>query len=1262
MISSMKLLNNSCCFIFCLLVHFACAQFKTNTPIYNGTLSKDKSKIALVDSEKIYVVNSSNLQEIYSKPYDFRDCGIISEIYFANNNDSILCYRTSAFDGDLERDLNLTYFSDSLYFLNFYSGKNKSLQGSVFLNFGNGFDDFCLFVNTAHEFNFNNQKYWRTDGTTLYSKFHKNLNLNFPVYLCALSGDGKKIAVITGTSEYDKSNELRVFETQTLNQTFSEKLPERNYSSMCFSESGGSIYLQSERIANFTMFSKHFSDLEDIKDTLVLLHKNSESEIERIVGKQENGVRLKSSGGEFKLVDVKSGIDLHVLYANACELFNIKNAFLLNESEVIVFGSSYDYTTTKSSGAANKIKIQDVSAFTKIDSRKGSVRLYDSESVKIVSNTSSINPKENYSIVLGKNKKIVYAVQDRLVEMWDVESASLLHAFSFEQAVEIFTDESDSVFVVIEKHEEFNEENVRLHIVSIATGDSYFQILSKADSNELIQKEGFCKLNSQDTEIVLKGFQKTWPWETKQFRPFFDTSITTDNTDYLLVEKQLLNLKTLQRTEIENYSDKILLGNLYKGMSAEFCTQSNWTSQDKSNKRKDTFFLVRNALNSSDTLAVSEHFELQANVSGKLYNHELFKSSTSRFVWAFVFPFFEENKRDLYVFDIKKNKVFEIRNVGLSYLEFDAKDSLFQLIKIEKKSDLEWAKVYELYDANTFKKLNRAASSFFSISKQQPKFNDLNAPENNFGALYIYSEANNKTFGVFNSGKMFVWKENELSPYLAISLGSGKPLHCSFVGNNILIVLDSREAFFINPNSCSVVCSLLLIPNGESSDVLWFLPDGSFYALKNTIPKFHMVKGNKAFPLLNYEAILNRPDKILSAIGLAEAETIEAYELAYLKRNTKLKTDELNFKFPLPRLTWKSKIPDELRDSLVSFSVEIERVSSEPLIAHVLINGVPIYGMNGVLIEPKINELNFTTTLENGNNEILVYTESQNGLTSFPLSKEIVSLYSTERRVFFVGIGVSDYLDSVKNLTYAHSDILKLEDVIQSAYGKRCNSHVFINHEATKENIKNLKNYLMSSGVNDIVILAFAGHGIIGKDRNFYFCSHDIDFQNPENNGLSFSEIESLLDSIPARKKLLLLDACHSGELDSSATPVFVSNLELKKDARGIDVVSLEEPSSQKEINFLVESLFANLNSGTGSFIISAAGGSEYAFETEKTGGVFTHSFIESFRSHYYSDNSDATISTLQKETYQKVTQLTKGAQRPTTRSENTRYSWKFDK
>ena len=55
---------------------------------------------------------------------------------------------------------------------------------------------------------------------------------------------------------------------------------------------------------------------------------------------------------------------------------------------------------------------------------------------------------------------------------------------------------------------------------------------------------------------------------------------------------------------------------------------------------------------------------------------------------------------------------------------------------------------------------------------------------------------------------------------------------------------------------------------------------------------------------------------------------------------------------------------------------------------------------------------------------------------------------------------------------------------------------------------------------NDKVIIAYSGHGMLSKEYDYYLSTYSVNFEKPEQNGLPYDELENLLDSIPARKKL----------------------------------------------------------------------------------------------------------------------------------------------
>ena len=216
----------------------------------------------------------------------------------------------------------------------------------------------------------------------------------------------------------------------------------------------------------------------------------------------------------------------------------------------------------------------------------------------------------------------------------------------------------------------------------------------------------------------------------------------------------------------------------------------------------------------------------------------------------------------------------------------------------------------------------------------------------------------------------------------------------------------------------------------------------------------------------------------------------------------------------------------------------------------------------------------------------------------------------------------------------------------------------------------------MKTNVNDEVLLFVSGHGLLDKDLNFYFASWDMDFSQPEKNGISFDDLENLLDSIPARKKLLMVDACHSGEVDKEdAAGMLTAKVEKSQDItfRGGSIKEysfrgVETPSEMTGISLdnsfdLMQEMFAGLDKGTGTTVISAAAGKGYALESSKwNNGVFTYTIINGLKNKAADKNKDKkiTISELKDYSISQVEQLTGGKQKPTARRETIGDDWRI--
>ena len=196
--------------------------------------------------------------------------------------------------------------------------------------------------------------------------------------------------------------------------------------------------------------------------------------------------------------------------------------------------------------------------------------------------------------------------------------------------------------------------------------------------------------------------------------------------------------------------------------------------------------------------------------------------------------------------------------------------------------------------------------------------------------------------------------------------------------------------------------------------------------------------------------------------------------------------------------------------------------------------------------------------------------------------------------------------------------------------------------------------------VNDKVIISCSSHGLLDDSLNFYLATYDVDFSNPKERGLKYEELESLLDGIPARQKLLLLDACNSGEnerllIERNKNNDLASN-DPKKKGEELEVVNKEVQSFQK-----MNELFVNVRNNTGSVVISAAGGLQSALEAievdgkEIKNGAFTFSVLECLKKN---NASEIKVNDLKLYVEKRVEEITDGKQKPTSRQETMEVDW----
>jgi uncharacterized caspase-like protein len=164
-----------------------------------------------------------------------------------------------------------------------------------------------------------------------------------------------------------------------------------------------------------------------------------------------------------------------------------------------------------------------------------------------------------------------------------------------------------------------------------------------------------------------------------------------------------------------------------------------------------------------------------------------------------------------------------------------------------------------------------------------------------------------------------------------------------------------------------------------------------------------------------------------------------------------------------------------------------------------------------------------------------------------------------------------------------------------------------------------LKQVQQNAKPQDLFIFYYAGHGVIGKNNEFYLVPTDVsDLENVqtelENKGIAAKLLQQYAIDIPAQKQLFILDACQS--------------------AGAFEAMLSADGNKQKSIAVVARS--------TGTHWIAASGAQQFANEFASLGhGAFTYVLLEALKGAA-SNNKMITVNNLKKYLQQTVPELMK--------------------
>jgi hypothetical protein len=161
-------------------------------------------------------------------------------------------------------------------------------------------------------------------------------------------------------------------------------------------------------------------------------------------------------------------------------------------------------------------------------------------------------------------------------------------------------------------------------------------------------------------------------------------------------------------------------------------------------------------------------------------------------------------------------------------------------------------------------------------------------------------------------------------------------------------------------------------------------------------------------------------------------------------------------------------------------------------------------------------------------------------------------------RIWLFAVGISKYRHQNIDLAYASKDALDFYNFMLasgSEHIKRQRAVLLLNIQATRANIiGKFTRFMKRTMPEDLVIVYLATHGLPDPEINeLNFVAYDTDLNNLLATGVSQSDIARALTYGRAKKVLIILDSCHSGQLEAS---IFIAR-------RGILVTSMNSFLSQ---------------------------------------------------------------------------------------------------
>ncbi len=424
--------------------------------------------------------------------------------------------------------------------------------------------------------------------------------------------------------------------------------------------------------------------------------------------------------------------------------------------------------------------------------------------------------------------------------------------------------------------------------------------------------------------------------------------------------------------------------------------------------------------------------------------------------------------------------------------------------------------------------------------------------------------------------------------------------------------------------------------------------------------------GNHSYRRSLFDLTFNRPDLILEQIPEHDKEFKELLRKAVLKRSERITNKLQDFKPELlPTVTIKNTgyIGNKFKLALsIKSKLPIQQIK-------VTINGTVVKKSTSLNMEFGEIEYNLFEILALGENAIEVVVVNKNGLESLPL--RIIQNHNKPQEkpgLHVLVVSVSEYANRSANLPFAVKDGRDMSQLFKHQLSDTLFAYIQVdtlfNKAANNYAVQQWLLQKKQTDPNDYVIVFYSGHGLLNSNKELQLATSFTQFEDAKNT-IDFSKLLSALDEIPARQKLFLIDACHSGDLDKSGIEATAKNTneQVQPDSTTTKSVSLKFKKKQDNPFEAMQKLFSFSEKGNGTIVFSASGGMQVAYEgATYQNGYFTYALKEALLYNKANENNYGALwlNQLIKYTTKRVTEISNGKQTPNLRISHPDINWRI--